>query len=106
MAGMAFTLPGVDEAVFKRAITCVPEPCAALSEAVAIRVELQRISDAADDAAFWGEAERRGCDTGLFKLLRSSPSAGLERVAKELGGDALPLEKLFGTQIAEGSPQQ
>jgi hypothetical protein len=100
MAGVAFALPGVDDAVFQRAMGCTPSPCAAITDAVALHRELDRLSDRGDDDPFWSFADGHACDAPLVDLLKASPSGGLENLASWLGGEPLPLEKLFGPGIA------
>ena len=46
-------MPGVDDAIFRRAAECVPDPCVAISEAVGQRREMERLSEQEDDGAFW-----------------------------------------------------
>ena len=100
LAGSAFMMPGVDDAVLKRAVECVPNPCVAISEAVAQRREMERLSEQEDDDSFWTFAASLTCDSALLNLLKSSPSSNLDALAGFLSGEPLPLEKLIGPEIA------
>jgi hypothetical protein len=100
LAGIAFTMPGVDDTVLKRAMECVPEPCSAINDAVAQRREMERLSEQEDDGFFWSIAESLTCDSALLNLLKGSPSSNLDALAGYLSGEPLPLEKLFGPEIA------
>jgi hypothetical protein len=96
LAGAEFALPGVDDAVFKQAMACVPNPCATISEAVSMRVELRHISDQIDDPSFWSYAKQQSCDRDLIALLSTTPSGSIEELARELGEGPSTLEELFG----------
>ena len=100
LAGVAFMMPGVDDAVLKRATACVPDPCVAISEAIAQRREMERFSEQEDDESFWSFAGSLPCDSALLNLLKGSPSSNLDALAGNLSGDPLPLERLFGPEIA------
>jgi hypothetical protein len=96
LAGAEFAFPGVDDAVFKKAMTCVPSPCATISEAISMRIELRRISDQIDDPSFWSYAKQQSCDQELIALLSATPSGSIEELARELGEGPSTLEELFG----------
>jgi hypothetical protein len=96
LAGAEFALPGVDDAVFKKAMACVPDPCATISEAISMRVELRRISDQIDDPSFWSYAKQQSCDQNLVALLSATPSGSIEELAREIGEGPSTLEELFG----------
>jgi hypothetical protein len=101
LAGVAFVMPGVDDAVLKRAMDCVPDPCGAINEAVSIHREMERLSERENDDSFWTLAEGRTCDPALLNLMRGSPSSNLDALSKYLSDNGpLPLEKLFGPEIA------
>ncbi len=103
LAGTAFMMPGVDEAVMRRAMDCVPDRCVAINEAVSMRREMERLSESEDDA-FWDLAEKLTCDLPFLKLLRGSPPSNLDALSGYLsdnGAPSLPLEKLFGSDPAQ-----
>jgi hypothetical protein len=102
LAGTAFMMPGVDDAVRERAMDCVPDPCGAISEALSMHREMERLSETESDDLFWSLAEGRGCDSALLKLFKGSPSSNLDALAGYLSGP-LPLEKLFGPEMTTGS---
>jgi hypothetical protein len=107
LAGTAFLMPGVDEAVVKRALDCVPDPCVAINDAVAVHREMERLAES-DDHAFWDLAESQTCDPSFLKLIKGSPSSKLDALSGYLsdnGAPSLPLEKLFGPDIAPNAAQ-
>jgi hypothetical protein len=53
LAGFAFIYPGVDDAVAKRALSCMPSPCAALSERITLRREMESFTDTAEHEGKW-----------------------------------------------------
>ncbi len=100
IAGAAFTLPGVDESVFERAMQCVPDPCVALNEGLAQHRELDPLSERGDDDPFWSYAASHRCgDAPLLDLIKGSPSGSVGSLSGFLAGP-LPLERLFGTAAA------
>ena len=100
LAGTAFTMPGVDDAVMKKGLDCAPNPCIAINEAISEQREMATLSERGDSDPFWGEAESRACDVPLFNLVKAAPSGGFEALDGYLSGSPLPLEKLFGAEIA------
>jgi hypothetical protein len=107
LAGTAFVMPGVDEAVMQRAMDCVPDPCAAINEAIGMHREMERLAES-DDSAFWVFAESHTCDLPFLRLIKGSPSGRLDALSGYLsdnGAPSLPLEKLFGPEIAPNAAQ-
>jgi hypothetical protein len=105
LAGIAFMMPGVDDATLKRAVECVPDPCVAINDAVAQHREMERLSEQEDDGAFRSLARSLTCDSSLMRLIEGSPSSNLDALAGYLSGEPLPLEKLFGPEIAANLPK-